>query len=58
MDGARVIGARFNGSDISTNIGFLHEEGHPESRQKNRKNSHTKKFYDQNLLILSADFDA
>ncbi|GHT93279.1 hypothetical protein FACS1894122_08270 [Alphaproteobacteria bacterium] len=30
MDGSRVIGARFNGSDISTNIGFLHEEGHPE----------------------------
>ncbi|GHT95933.1 hypothetical protein FACS1894122_13870 [Alphaproteobacteria bacterium] len=30
MDGSRVIGARFNDSDISTNIGFLHEEGHPE----------------------------
>jgi hypothetical protein len=25
-----VIGARFNNSNISTNIGFLHEKGHPE----------------------------
>jgi hypothetical protein len=30
MDGSLAIGARFNGSDISTNIGFLHEKDHPE----------------------------
>jgi hypothetical protein len=30
MPGSHVVGARFNDSNIITNIGFLHEENHPE----------------------------
>jgi hypothetical protein len=30
MPGSKVVGACFNGSNISVNIGFLHEKNHPE----------------------------
>jgi hypothetical protein len=31
MPNSCVIGARFNDSNISTNIGYLHEKNHPEA---------------------------
>jgi len=30
MPGSRIAGVNFNGSNISTNIGYLHEKNHPE----------------------------